>query len=213
MNLEFNIKKIISDPEKSIELHTENFGNKNNPACILIAGKMSSARFWTDEFCRYLANQGYFVIRYDHRDVGESSEIDWQKDPYTMSALAKDAISILYGYGIKRAHFVGDSMGGWVCQRIGIDYSENVLSLVIISAGPIEITQEWLIPITGKERKILDNTLNVFNSRKDGKNLEETVQNFLPIWRHSNADISLDEEIAKKFNLSNFFFIFLINLL
>jgi len=127
------------------------------------------------------------------------SEIDWQKDPYTLSDLAKDAISIIDAYGIKKAHFIGDSMGGWVSQRIGIDYPEKVLSLVIISAGPVEITKEWLIPLTEKEQKILDETLNIFNSRSDGNNLEETVQNFLPIWRHSNADIPLDEEMAKKF--------------
>ncbi len=116
-----------------------------------------------------------------------------------MSDLAKDVISIIDAYGIKKAHFIGDSMGGWVSQRIGIDYPEKVLSLVIISAGPVEITKEWLIPLTEKEQKILDETLNIFNSRRDGNNLEESVQNFLPIWRHSNADIPLDEEMAKKF--------------
>jgi len=55
-----------------LKLHTEAFGKSSDPACILIAGKMSTARFWTDEFCQYLAQQDFFVIRYDHRDVGES---------------------------------------------------------------------------------------------------------------------------------------------
>ena len=80
-----------------ITIHTEAFGKSSDPACILIAGKMATARFWTDAFCQNLADQGFFVIRYDHRDVGESSEVDWQKTPYTMSDLAKDAISILGG--------------------------------------------------------------------------------------------------------------------
>lgn len=62
-----------------LKIHTENFGNPPNPTCFLIAGKMSTARFWTDAFCQCLTSQGFFVIRYDHRDVGESSEIDWQK--------------------------------------------------------------------------------------------------------------------------------------
>ena len=95
---------------------------------------MSTSRFWSDAFCQYLANHEFFVIRYDHRDVGESSEIDWQKAPYAMSDLAKDAIPVIDGYGIKKAHFIGDSMGGWICQRIGVDYPERVLSLIIISA-------------------------------------------------------------------------------
>lgn len=60
----------------NLKLHTEAFGKPDNPVCLLIAGKMSTARFWTYEFCEYLSNQGYFVIRYDHRHVGESSEIN-----------------------------------------------------------------------------------------------------------------------------------------
>jgi pimeloyl-ACP methyl ester carboxylesterase len=66
-------KDIIAN---NLKLHTEAFGKSTNPACLLIAGKMSTARFWTYEFCEYLSNQGYFVIRYDHRHVGESSEIN-----------------------------------------------------------------------------------------------------------------------------------------
>ncbi|OGN62026.1 MAG: hypothetical protein A3F40_04495 [Chlamydiae bacterium RIFCSPHIGHO2_12_FULL_27_8] len=90
--LKFIIKDIFN---KNIKLHTEAFGKPSDPACLLIAGKMSTARFWTDEFCEYLTNQVYFVIKYDHRDVGQSSEIDWEKEAYDMSVLAKDAIEIL----------------------------------------------------------------------------------------------------------------------
>jgi len=181
----------------NLKLHTESFGKSSNPACILIAGNMCPARFWTDAFCQYFAIHGFFIIRYDHRDVGESSEIDWQKAPYTMSDLAKDAISIMDGYGIKKAHFVGDSMGGWICQRIGIDYPERVLSLVIISAGPIEIIDVPLTVRSAKEQETLDKTASIFNSLKEGKTLEERIQNYLPIWRYTNAEIPLDEEMAE----------------
>ena len=184
-----------------LKLHTEAFGKSSNPACVLIAGKMSTARFWTDAFCQYLASQGFYVIRYDHRDVGESSEIDWQKAPYTMSDLAKDAISVIDGYGIKKAHFIGDSMGGWICQRIGVDYPEKVLSLVIISAGPIEITKEGLMDLTAVEQEFLDHMTKMFLSVKNGKTVDETVQNLLPVWRHANAEIPFDEEMAKAFTI------------
>lgn len=192
------IKNIIAH---HIQIHTESFGKSSNPACVLIAGKMSTARFWGDEFCQYLADQGFFVIRYDHRDVGESSEIDWQKAPYTMSDLAKDAISVCDGYGIEKAHFVGDSMGGWVCQRIGVDFPERVLSLVIISAGPIEITKEGLMTLTEAEQEFLDRMTKMFLSVKNGKTVDETVQNLLPVWRYANAKIPFDEEIAKAFTI------------
>lgn len=192
----FLSKKILF---KGLNLHTETFGKSSDPACVLIAPKMATARFWTDTFCQYIADQGFFVIRYDHRDVGESSEIDWQKMPYTMADLAKDAISILDSYGIQQAHFIGDSMGGWICQRIGVDFPQRVRSLVIISAGPIEITDEWLIPLTKEEEATLNNTSRMFVSCKGGRTLDETVQMFLPIWRHLNGEIPLDREMAKKF--------------
>ena len=89
----------------NLKLHSEAFGDSSNPVCILIAGKMSTARLWSDTFCQYLANQGFYIIRYDHRDVGESSEIDYQKDPYSMTDLAKDALLVLDGYGVKKSPF------------------------------------------------------------------------------------------------------------
>ena len=184
-----------------LKLHTEAFGKSSNLACVLIAGKMSTARFWTDAFCQYLASQSFYVIRYDHRDVGESSEIDWQKAPYTMSDLAKDAISVIDGYGIKKAHFIGDSMGGWICQRIAVDYPEKVLSLVIISAGSIEITKEGLMDLTVVEQEFLDRMTKMFLSVKNGKTVDETVQNLLPVWRHANAEIPFEEEMAKAFTI------------
>lgn len=185
----------------NLKLHSEAFGKHSNPACILIAGKMSTARFWSNTFCQYLAKAGFLVIRYDHRDVGESSEIDWQKEPYTMSDLARDTILILDGYGIKKAHFAGDSMGGWICQRIGVDYPERVLSLVIISAGPIEITKEGLMTLTAEEKELLDSMSKIFLSFKEGKTLNETVNNLLSIWRYSNGNILFDEDMAKAFTI------------
>lgn len=195
---EFSKKDIFVN---NLKLHTEAFGQSSNPACILIACKQGTGRFWSDAFCKYLANQGFFIIRYDHRDVGESSEIDWQKAPYTMQDLANDAVLILDGYGIKKAHFIGDSLGGWLCQFIGVNHSEMVLSMVIISAAPIEITEKAAIPISKEEQEMMDNAVKMFAFRKDGKTLEETVQSYLPIWHHTNAEFSLDEKMAKDFTV------------
>lgn len=193
---DFSKKNIVVN---DLTLHSEAFGNHSNPACILIACKQGTARLWSDVFCHYLAKQGLFVIRYDHRDVGESSELDWQKTPYTMQDLAKDAILVLDGYGIKKAHFIGDSLGGWLCQWIGVNHSERVLSLVIISAAPIEITEKTAIPLGRQEQEMMDNTSKMFITRKDGEMLEETIQSYLPIWRYTNGDFPLDEKMAQDF--------------
>lgn len=193
---EFSNKDVIAN---NLTLHTEAFGNHSNPACLLISCKQGTARLWSDDFCEHLANQGLFVIRYDHRDVGESSAIDWQKAPYTMQDLADDAVKVLDGYGTKKAHVIGDSLGGWLCQWIGVNHPERVLSLVIISAAPIEIAEKTAKPLSKQEQKMMDNTSKMFIARKDGVTLDETIQSYLPIWQHTNGDFQLDEQMAKDF--------------
>jgi pimeloyl-ACP methyl ester carboxylesterase len=56
-----------------IEICAESFGNPSNPVILLIMGAQASMIWWDQEFCRRLADQGHFVIRYDNRDVGRST--------------------------------------------------------------------------------------------------------------------------------------------
>ncbi|MFA6119247.1 MAG: alpha/beta hydrolase [Parachlamydiales bacterium] len=60
---------------------------------------------------------------------------------------------------------------------------------------------EWTIPLTENEQKILDYTSKIFHSIKEGKTFEETVKNHLPAWRHLNAEYLLDEELANNFTI------------
>ena len=45
---EFRSKEVLFN---GLSLHAEAFGKSSDPACVLIAPKMSTARFWTDAFC------------------------------------------------------------------------------------------------------------------------------------------------------------------
>lgn len=184
---------------KGLTLHTENFGDPSAPACLLIAGAMAPARLWTDSFCKQLVAKGLFVIRYDHRDIGESSGVDWQKAPYTLQDLAKDAMGILDAYGIKKAHFIGHSMGGYVCEWIALDFPECILTMTAISAGPIGATTETDLPFTPAEKVIYEKTWKILRERKDGPTLDATIQNFLPVWQHLNGRFPLDKEIAIRY--------------
>lgn len=180
-------------------LHTEHFGKDTDPTCLLIAGAMATAHFWTDAFCQTLAENGFFVIRYDHRDIGESSAIDWQTTPYSLLDLAKDAIGVLDAYGIKQAHFIGHSMGGFVCQWIALKFPKRVLSITAISAGPIGATPETDLPLSKEENTIQEKTWEIFLNRKDGASREAQIQSFLPIWRYLNGRFPLDEEMANAY--------------
>jgi pimeloyl-ACP methyl ester carboxylesterase len=196
MNKSFKVKNIKLN---NIKLHTESFGDTSNTTCILISGAMAPARFWTDTFCKYLAAQNYFVIRYDNRDIGESSAVDWGKNPYGLSDLAKDAIGILDAYGIKKAYFTGHSMGGYICQRIALDYSNRVTGLAVISSGPIGATDETDIPPTPKEQAILDRTWEILLAPKSERSLEERIKGFLLVWRYLNGKSFFDEKMARDY--------------
>lgn len=127
-------RKIIK--ANNIELYTESFGNEKNPAILLVAGATVSMLFWDAEFCSSLAEKGFFVIRYDNRDVGKSTFYEPGTTPYNIVDLTNDAISILDGYNIDKGHFVGLSLGGLISQIAAIKYPGRVKSLILMSTGP-----------------------------------------------------------------------------
>src|SRR5690606_31559352 len=128
-----NEKRITTN---DIELSTESFGNKDNPSILLIAGATVSMLYWDEEFCQRLADKGFYVIRYDNRDVGKSTFYEAGTTPYDIVDLTDDAIAILDGYDIENAHFVGMSLGGLIAQIASIKHPESVATLTLMSTGP-----------------------------------------------------------------------------
>lgn len=118
------------------ELCSESFGDADSPAILLIAGATVSMLFWDQEFCQKLADAGFFVIRYDNRDVGKSTCYEPGNTPYDIVDLTDDSIAILDGYGINKACFAGISLGGLIAQIAAIKYPERVESLILMSTGP-----------------------------------------------------------------------------
>jgi len=133
-----------------IEIEYETFGNRKDPALLLIMGLGAQLTLWPESLCEGLAGQGLFVVRYDNRDVGLSTDFDqWglpnlmdamarlmkgQKvdAPYLLSDMAADATGLLDALGIDRAHMVGGSMGGMIAQVIAATHPTRTRSLVSI---------------------------------------------------------------------------------
>ena len=88
-----------------------------------------------DEFVGRLCDR--FVVRYDLRDAGRSTVSDPDSPSYTLHDLATDAVGVLDGLGIARAHVVGMATGGFIAQRIALDHPTRVDSLVLIGTRPV----------------------------------------------------------------------------
>jgi pimeloyl-ACP methyl ester carboxylesterase len=115
-----------------LELWTESFGNKENPALILIMGSGGQGILWPQAFCEQLASGGYYVIRYDHRDTGLSSSINYHQTPYTLMDMTQDVVAILDQYSLPKAHVVGASMGGLIAMLLAAHHADRVASLALM---------------------------------------------------------------------------------
>lgn len=120
----------------SAGLYAETFGERRDPAILLIGGGAASMDWWEAEFCRRLAEGMRFVIRYDHRDTGRSVHYPPGVPGYDFSDLVSDALGVLDALGISRAHVVGMSMGGAIAQHLAVDHPERLRSLTLISSSP-----------------------------------------------------------------------------
>jgi pimeloyl-ACP methyl ester carboxylesterase len=129
-----------------IELEYDTFGDPADPALLLIMGLGTQMTAWDPQLCSMLAERGYYVIRYDNRDVGLSTQFDHLPEPdifailggdtgtapYLLADLAADAVGLLDALGIERAHVVGASMGAMIGQELAVNHPERVLSLCSI---------------------------------------------------------------------------------
>ena len=119
------------------EIVTQAFGVPTDPPVLLIMGQMASMLWWPDELCERMADAGRYVIRYDNRDTGRSTAYQPGNPPYTGDDLAGDAIAVLDGYGVSRAHLVGMSMGGAIAQVVTLEHPERVATLTAISTTTV----------------------------------------------------------------------------
>jgi pimeloyl-ACP methyl ester carboxylesterase len=121
-----------------IKLWSQDFGDPANPTLLMIMGGNLSAYGWPDEFVQLLADGGLHVIRYDHRDTGRSTFRDYDKHPYTYDDLAADAVAVLDGWDVDRAHVIGLSMGTSLAQVMVLNSPDRVRSLTLMLGGALD---------------------------------------------------------------------------
>jgi pimeloyl-ACP methyl ester carboxylesterase len=129
-----------------IRLCYETFGDRGHTPMLLVMGLGTQMLAWHEDFCRELADRGFFVIRYDNRDVGRSTHFDDVPPPrpaellrrrirrpaYTLGDMADDGAGLLDALGLASAHVVGASMGGMIAQTLAGRHPPRVRSLTSI---------------------------------------------------------------------------------
>lgn len=139
-----------------IELAYESFGDPNHPTVLLVMGLGAQMTSWDEGFCALLVARGLHVVRFDNRDVGQSTWIDTpgldvvaalgaaldgdtSQAPYLLSDMAEDAVGLLDHLGLHRVHVVGASMGAMIAQALAIGHPDRCRSLTSIMSTTGEV--------------------------------------------------------------------------
>jgi pimeloyl-ACP methyl ester carboxylesterase len=137
---------------KELELAYDVYGARGVPL-VLVMGIGAQRIFWDEGWCHQLVDAGFQVVRFDHRDIGESTKLDAVVPPplpslarrmvgapvtapYTLSDMAGDVVGLLDALGWADAHVVGASLGGMVAQHLAIEHPARVRSLTSIMSTP-----------------------------------------------------------------------------
>nr|WP_244544494.1 MULTISPECIES: 3-oxoadipate enol-lactonase [unclassified Beijerinckia] len=90
----------------------------------------TNLQMWDDQMDAL--KQRFRVIRYDSRGHGQSVA---DEGPYTLEQLARDALAILDALHIKKAHYIGLSMGGMVGMWLLTHARERIGRAVLANTG------------------------------------------------------------------------------
>lgn len=204
---------MASTQANGITIEYEQYGDPSGDPLLLVMGLGGQLVDWPVEFVEQLAAAGFHVTAYDNRDIGLSTEFDWEPPSqtrtvlgalarrpvdagYTLVDMAADGVGLLDALGIDSAHLVGMSMGGMIAQQITIDRPERVRSLTSIMSNPGD----------GKSGRIAAKVMRKM-ARRPKPTRENAVENSLQLFDlisgpHWNADehrVRAEGSVARSF--------------
>src|SRR4051795_4325306 len=157
-----------------LEIAYETFGDAGDPPILLVMGLATQMIGWAGELCAGLAARGYFVVRFDNRDIGLSTHLDSagapdilavlggdaSSVPYGLADLADDTVGLLDALGLDSVHLIGASMGGMIAQLVALRHPARVRSLTSIMSttgdpsvgGPSEAALALLLAPAARDR-------------------------------------------------------------
>ena len=138
----------LTDVGRGITICHESFGEREDPPLLLVMGLGMQMVGWDDDLCAELAARGFHVVRFDNRDTGHSTHLDFRPptlpqlatrrftpEQYRLEDMADDAAGLIEALELGPVHLVGASMGGMVAQTLAARRPELVRSLASIMSN------------------------------------------------------------------------------
>lgn len=154
-DLSDHLYQTMIDIGDNIELCVEAGGNPNNPPLLMVMGLGSQMVFWPDGFIKRLIDAGFFIIRFDNRDIGLSSKVQIDGLPrisqlkmmlrlqtglsnksepvaYNLTDMAEDTVRLIKALNLGSTHLMGASMGGMIAQIVAARYPSLVQRMALL---------------------------------------------------------------------------------
>jgi len=186
----------------SIKIWVETFGNKSGKPLILIAGAMAPSVFWNKDFCNELADDGFFVVRFDNRDIGFSTHFEpcrpnsISKIPYTVNDMVEDVVGILDYFNVRKSVIVGHSFGCTIAQLFAVKYPQRTEKLFLLASPIIAKGKNQYIETDEHTKRQL---WDVLIANKMYQDYERGKGEFFRVWRYLNGTYELDERMAEEY--------------
>lgn len=111
-------------------------GEADAPVVLLVHGFASNhAVNWLNtSWATTLGRAGYRVVAFDNRGHGRSTKL-YRPADYDTGLMAEDAVGLLDGLGIGRAHVMGYSMGARIAATVALRHPDRVRCLLLGGLG------------------------------------------------------------------------------
>ncbi|MEL1255740.1 alpha/beta hydrolase [Flavobacterium sp. DGU38] len=203
------------------QLHTEVFGNPNNPMVVFLHGGPGSD-YRSSLNSKQLADDGYYVIFYDQRGSGLSKRHN--QNSYSIQLVLDDLTAVIAHYRTSNAQKVflfGHSWGAMLATAYINSYPKNINGVILAEPGGLnkklldeygkssrklnlfsESTSDLFYMdqfLTGKENahEILDYKMGISTSFSYAKGNEEGIEGPSPFWRMGAAVLNGFIDIAE----------------
>jgi proline iminopeptidase len=120
-----------------VSLYYETHGAAGDAPIVLVRGLGTQLIEWPRSLIDGLTRDGFYVVTFDNRDAGLSSEVvvAGPGPSYRLEDMANDVVGLLDALGIERAHVFGISLGGMVAQHVAFAHPDRMLSLVSVMSS------------------------------------------------------------------------------